>query len=132
MRLLALTRRERQADLERMPAPVGAELTFINGFDDFSDLSQEQKIFAVAILPASLPEADSWKFWRELRLLNPSPEILIYATRATFQLWSGGLDAGGRDVLIEPLSASELQDAVLDAAQAFENVGYSAPWVKVR
>lgn len=122
MRVLALVKSEMQADLERILAPVGAEMTFIDGFDSFRDLSQRQNVFAVAILPARVPESDTWALCGELRLLlTPCPEVLIYATRASFQLWSGVLDAGGRDVLLEPFSANELRDAVIDAAQAFED-----------
>jgi CheY-like chemotaxis protein len=120
MTVLALVKREIRADMERMLGPLGAELTFIDDSDDLSDLSPNQKTFAVAILPASLLQAGTWSVWAELRLLNPRPEMLIYANRASFQLWSGVLDAGCRDVLIEPFSAGELRDAVLDAAKAFE------------
>jgi DNA-binding response OmpR family regulator len=44
---------------------------------------------------------------------------LVYAHTASFQLWSGVLEAGGYDVLVEPFTAEELQGAVLRAAASF-------------
>jgi hypothetical protein len=44
----------------------------------------------------------------------------VYARQATFQLWSGVLESGGYDVLVEPFSDEELQGAVLRAAKSFE------------
>jgi FixJ family two-component response regulator len=35
-------------------------------------------------------------------------------------LWSGVLEAGGYDVIVEPFSDSDLQNAVLRAAKSFE------------
>ena len=55
-----------------------------------------------------------------LALLNPRPELLVYSREASFQLWSGVLESGGCDVIVEPLSDEDLQDAVLRAARSFE------------
>jgi hypothetical protein len=55
-----------------------------------------------------------------LGLLNRLPAILVYAREATFQLWSGVLESGGYDVIVEPISDEELQGAVLRAAKSFE------------
>jgi hypothetical protein len=57
-----------------------------------------------------------------LTLLNARPAILVYAREATFQLWSGVLELGGNDVIVEPFSDSDLQDAVLGAAKSFGKV----------
>jgi DNA-binding response OmpR family regulator len=109
-----------RAAIDRQLALIGIEVTFVNRAADLPAITHAEKVFSVAILPASLPEADTWAFLGELRLLNPRPEILIYANRANFQVWSGVLEAGCRDVLIEPFSGEELRRAVLDAGEAFE------------
>lgn len=60
------------------------------------------------------------KLWGALALLNARPAILVYAREATFQLWSGVLELGGYDVVVEPFSDSDLQNAALRAAKSFE------------
>ncbi len=40
-------------------------------------------------------------------------------TTATFKLWSGVLEMGGYDVIVEPFTEEELQRAVTRAAQSF-------------
>ena len=71
-------------------------------------------------MPAVLPENGWWSLWGEIALLNPRPEILVYAHEATFQLWSGVLEIGGYDVIEEPFAEEKLQDAVNRAAHSFE------------
>ena len=75
--------------------------------------------YHVALLPAALPDSGWWSLWGEMALLNPRPEILVYAQTASFQLWSGVLEVGGYDVIVEPLSDDELQQAVTRAARSF-------------
>jgi hypothetical protein len=53
-------------------------------------------------------------------MLSPKPAILVYAQTATFQLWSGVLEAGGYDVIVEPLTDEKLKDAILRAAETSE------------
>jgi response regulator of citrate/malate metabolism len=72
------------------------------------------------LLPASLPDNSWWALWGEISLLSPRPEVLIYAPAASFRLWSGVLEAGGYDVLIEPFTAEQLEHAVLRAAACFQ------------
>jgi DNA-binding NtrC family response regulator len=96
------------------------DVIFIDRASDVSALAHTGKVFSVAVLPASFPDADIWALWGELALLNPRPEILIYARNANFQVWSGVLEAGGHDVLVEPFSGEELRRAVLHAKKAFE------------
>lgn len=120
MTVLALVRPEMRAAIDRQLALIGTEVMFVDKAADLPAITHAGRVFSVAILPASFPEADTWAFWGELRLLNPRPEILIYANRVNFQVWSGVLEAGCRDVLIEPFSGEELCRAVLDAGKAFE------------
>jgi FixJ family two-component response regulator len=74
----------------------------------------------VALLPATLPDSDWWALWGSISLLNPRPAILVYAQTADFQLWSGVLEAGGYDVIVEPFTDQEIQGAVIRAAASFE------------
>jgi DNA-binding NtrC family response regulator len=120
MRVLAVVRRDMRVAIRHQLGGVGCDVTFIDGASELSALIRAGEVFSVVILPASLPGGEMWAMWGELSLLNPRPEILVYASRANFQIWSGVLEAGGRDVLVEPFSAEELQYAVLDAEKAFE------------
>jgi hypothetical protein len=52
-------------------------------------------------------------------MLRPRPAILVYTQTATFQLWSGVLDAGGYDVIVEPLTDEKLREALLRAAESY-------------
>jgi len=45
---------------------------------------------------------------------------LVYAHTASFQLWSGVLEVGGYDVIVEPFTDEEIQRAVLRAARSFK------------
>ncbi len=42
---------------------------------------------------------------------------LVYARVATFQLWSGVLESGGYDVIVEPLTDEKLRQALLRAGE---------------
>jgi hypothetical protein len=96
-----------------------AELIFAepSGHTDYP--IKEQDVFQVAILPGTLPDTAWWKLGGVLGLLNPRPAILVYAREATFQLWSGVLESGGYDIVVDPFSEEELQGAVLRAAKSF-------------
>ncbi len=76
--------------------------------------------YHVVLLPASMPRPDDWwAIWGDLLMLTPRPAILVYAQTASFQLWSGVLEAGGYDVIVEPLTDEKLREAVLRAAESF-------------
>lgn len=120
MKVLALMQPEMRAGFEQQLAPTDTVVTFISEAAELSALSHTSGNFSVAILPASGPETELSFLLKELRLFDPRPEILIYAAHASFQFWSGLLDAGCRDILLQPFSSGELQRAVLDAANAFE------------
>lgn len=78
-------------------------------------------------ITATFSDADWWELWGTLRLLNRRQAILVYAHEATFQLWSGVLESGGDDVIVEPFSDEELQGAVLRAADSFEERASNGP-----
>ena len=119
-RILAVVPTYRRAEIARQLAPLNANLLFVRHSAEASAAIRENDVFQVALLPASLTDTDWWELWGALALLNARPAILVYAREATFQLWSGVLELGGYDVIVEPFSDEELQRAVLRAAQSFD------------
>jgi hypothetical protein len=119
-RSLAVVPIYRRAEIAHQLAPLNANLIFVRHAADASAVIRENDVFQVALLPASLTDTDWWELWGVWALLNDRPAILVYAREATFQLWSGVLEPGGYDVIVEPSSDSELQHAVLRAAKSFE------------
>ena len=78
--------------------------------------------YQVVLLPESLPNTqDWWTIWGDVAMLRPKPAILVYAHTATFQLWSGVLEAGGYDVIVEPLTDEKLKQALVRAVEALES-----------
>jgi hypothetical protein len=56
-----------------------------------------------------------------LGVLHKRPAILVYTRVVTFQLWSGVLELGGYDVIVEPFSDLEIRNAVRQAAKSFDD-----------
>jgi hypothetical protein len=119
IRVIAMVPIERQGQIRRQLAPLGVTIDFISKTAELSHLALSHTPYHVALLPAALPEEGWWALWGEMALLNPRPEILVYAQTASFQLWSGVLEVGGYDVIVEPLTDDELQGAVTRAARSF-------------
>ena len=119
IRVLAMVPVERQGQIRRQLAPLGVIVDFISKAAELSHLALSHTSYHVALLPAALPDNGWWSLWGEMALLNPRPEILVYAQTASFQLWSGVLEIGGYDVIVEPLNDDELQQAVTRAARSF-------------
>ena len=120
VRILALFPTERQGQIRRQLAPLGVSIDFVDGANALSHLTHGGTVYGVALLPAAISGNGWWSLWGELMLLNPRPEILVYARTASFQLWSGVLEAGGYDVIVEPITEEELQRAVVRAARSFQ------------
>lgn len=120
LRILIVVAPDRQREIARQLSPLNAQILFVGRAGATSEPIREDDVFQVALLPASLSDTDWWELWSVLGLLNRRPAILVYAREATFQLWSGVLESGGYDVIVEPFSGPELQDAVLRAAKNFE------------
>lgn len=119
LRILALVPIEMQELVRRQLTPVGVTIDFISKATELSQLVLGRRSYNVALLPAALPDNGWWSLWGEVALLNPRPEILVYAQAASFRLWSGVLEVGGYDVIVEPFTQEELQRAVLRAAKSF-------------
>jgi|ERR1700678_2279077 hypothetical protein len=120
LRVLIVVAPERRNEIARKLSPLHLQLVFVGHAGTTSEPIREDDVFQVALLPATLSDTDWWELWGVLGLLNRRPAILVYARQATFQLWSGVLESGGYDVLVEPFSDEELQGAVLRAAKSFE------------
>jgi CheY-like chemotaxis protein len=130
MHVLAFLARGRHEEIERQLRPLGGALEFVASAADLSIVARNGRSYEVALLPATLPDADWWTVWGNISLLSPRPAILVYAPTASFQLWSGVLEAGGYDVIVEPFSDVELQEAVLRAADSFEHGALRADGVE--
>ena len=120
LRILAVVPTSRHGEISRQLAALNANVLFVVRSAEATTVIREGDVFQVALLPATLSDTDWWELWGVLALLNPRPALLVYAREATFQLWSGVLELGGYDVIVEPFSDEELQDAVLRAAKSFE------------
>ena len=119
VRLLALAPLQMQGQIRRQLAPLGVTIDFVSKAAEVSHLVLNRARYQVALLPAVLPDNGWWSLWGEITLLNPRPEVLVYAHRASFQLWSGVLEMGGYDLIVEPFTDDELQQAVTRAARSF-------------
>lgn len=120
LRILALVPQGRRHEIGRQLAALQAEVLVIGHSAEAASAVHAEDVFQVALLPGSLSDTDWWELWGLLSLLNPRPALLVYAREASFQLWSGVLESGGYDVILEPFSDEELRDAVFRAAKSFE------------
>ena len=119
VRLLALVPAEMQRRIRGHLASLLVTVDFAERPADFSRCLVGNTSYQVVLLPAALPEGGWWSLWGEIALLDPRPEIVVYAPSASFTLWSGVLEMGGYDVIVEPFTEKELQRAVVHAARSF-------------
>jgi hypothetical protein len=119
LRILLVIPTERRSEITRQLQPLNADLVFADPSGQTEEGIKEDDIFQVAIHPATLNDTAWWKLWGVLGVLHKRPSILVYAREATFELWSGVLESGGYDVIVEPFSDVEIRDAVWQAAENF-------------
>jgi DNA-binding NtrC family response regulator len=119
LRLLVLAPPQLQGQIRRQLAPLDVTIDFVSRAAEVSHLVLNRARYQVALLPAVLPDNGWWSLWGEITLLNPRHEVLVYAHCASFQLWSGVLEMGGYDVIVEPFTDDQLQQAVTRAARSF-------------
>jgi hypothetical protein len=119
LRILVVAPPERRAEIARKLAPLKAELLVVGRLGEAAVAIREDG-FQVALLSGSSSDTDWWELWGVLALLNRRPAILVCAPKATFELWSGVLESGGYDLIVEPFTDEELQSAVLLAAKSFD------------
>jgi DNA-binding NtrC family response regulator len=120
MRVLAVVTDQMRAELLRQLAPLEMTVVCAGRALEVASILSRESAFQVVILPASLPDGESWALWGEICLIDPRPEVLVYSRSATFQLWTGVLDTGGFDVIVHPFSDLEIQNAVLRAVRSFK------------
>lgn len=120
VRMLALVPAEMQAQIRRQLAPIGVTIDFVDRATGLSQFADTRTPYQVALVPAVLPDTGWWSLWAEIGLLDPRPEIVVYSQTSSFRLWSGVLEMGGFDVIVEPFTDRELQGAVLRAARSFK------------
>jgi hypothetical protein len=120
LRMLAVVPPDRRAEIARQLAALKPDILFLERLTEAQFAIRDDDVFQVALLPASLCDTDWWELWGVLALLNPRPAILVYAREVTFLLWSGVLELGGYDVIVDPFSDEGLQNVVLGAAKSFE------------
>jgi hypothetical protein len=120
LRMLAVVPPDRRAEIARQLAALKPDILFLERLTEAQFAIRDDDVFQVALLPASLCDTDWWELWGVLALLNPRPAILVYAREVTFLLWSGVLELGGYDVIVDPFSDEALQNVVLGAAKSFE------------
>lgn len=118
IRVLAIAPAEMQEALRHQIQSFGMTPTVVNSAAHLASHIRAGGEFHVVLLPATLPSTEGWwEIWGDVALLSPKPAVLVYAQSATFELWSGVLEAGGYDVVVEPLTNEKLQEALLRAAQ---------------
>lgn len=121
IRVLAVVSAERQPEIRRQILSFGMDPVLVSPGAHMAPLMRSDDCCQVVLLPAALHNAaDWWTLWGELAMLRPRPVILVYAPSASFQLWSGVLEAGGYDVVVEPLTDDKLRDALLRAAESYD------------
>jgi DNA-binding NtrC family response regulator len=121
LRILAFVPLGRRAEFAERLAASKADIIFVGDSVEAAGLIGEDDLFQVVLLPGNLSDTSWWELWGVLTRLDPIPAILVYTRNPSFQMWSGVLDSGGHDLIVEPFSDEELQDAVLRAAKSFED-----------
>ena len=79
MRVLAVLPEQMQPELLRQLAPLKMTVVCAARALEIARLISQGAVFEVAILPAASSDAEWWALWGELCLIDPRPEILVYA-----------------------------------------------------
>lgn len=121
VRILAVVSSDTEHLIQHQLHSLNISTVFVGNVEQLANSVRSDEVYQVAMLPANLPDGmDWWTIWGELALLSHRPAILVYAHTANFQLWSGVLEAGGYDVVVEPFTHERLKEAILRAAASFE------------
>jgi hypothetical protein len=120
VRILVVISKQLQPELLQQLAPLEMTVVCAERALEVGRLVSQGAVFQVAIFPAASSHTEWWALWGELCQIDPLPEILVYAQTTSFQLWTGVLDMGGFDVIVQPFSDLEIQGAVLRAIQSFK------------
>lgn len=132
LKVLIVLAGELRTEIERQLTPLSLNTYFADSISELNDLLCEGNVFQVALIPARLsPSITWWELWNTLGSSHIKPALLIYAPSADFQLWAGVLDAGGYDLITDPLSPERLRRAIIEAHENFidrEAQGRGKPW----
>ncbi len=122
IRVLAVAAEAMQDKLHQQISSFGMIAVVVTSALDLAPHIRSGEQYHVVLLPATLPNTeDWWAIWGDVMMLRPKPAVLVYAHTATFQLWSGVLEVGGYDVIVEPLTDEKLRDALIRADEAPES-----------
>jgi DNA-binding NtrC family response regulator len=130
IRVLAVATGAMQEKLQRQISSFGMIAVVVTSAIELAPHARTGETYHVVLLPASLPDGDCWTIWGDVAMLNPAPAILVYAHTVTFQLWSGVLEAGGYDVIAEPLTDEKLREALFRAAEGADRTPGEYPETK--
>lgn len=109
-----------QDRLRRQISSFGMAAILVSSAEQLAPGIRAGDEYQVVLLPAALPSTEDWWAIRgDVAMLRPKPAILVYAHSATFQIWSGVLEAGGYDVIVEPLTDEKLKEALVRAAEGW-------------
>jgi DNA-binding NtrC family response regulator len=123
IRVLAIAAAEMQEALQEQISSFGMVPEVVTTAQQLATHIRAGERYQVVLLPATLPNTeDWWAIWGDVAMLRPKPAVLVYAHTATFQLWSGVLEAGGYDVIVEPLTDEKLKEALQRAAEGAEDL----------
>ena len=118
IRVLAVAAGSMREQLHRQITSFGMTPVVVTTAQDLAAHIRTGKSYDVVLLPALLSDSEEWwAVWGDVAMLQPKPAILVYAHAANFQLWSGVLEAGGYDVIVEPLTDEKLMEALIRAAE---------------
>jgi|SRR5271156_384393 len=118
IRVLAVASGAMRQQLHRQISSFGMIPVVVSSASDLATHIRTGTSYQVVLLPSLLSDTeDWWAVWGDVAMLRPKPAILVYAHAANFQLWSGVLEAGGYDVIVEPLTDEKLMEALLRASE---------------
>ncbi len=118
--ILVVAATEMHDKIRRRLSSLGMSPVLVSRAAELGRFVRGREIYKVVLLPAVLPDSDWWAIWGELALLDRKPSILVYAQTASFELWSGVLEAGGYDVIVEPFTDEKLKKAVAHATECYD------------
>jgi FixJ family two-component response regulator len=114
--ILALVPLSMEADMEALPAAVGAGLKRVTSSAEFMEACVETT-YAVVLLPASDFELKQWwSIWGCVYSMERRPAILVYTIHGDFGMWSSLLDAGVYDLIVAPFTEEKLRLSFQEAA----------------
>jgi FixJ family two-component response regulator len=126
--VLALIPYDMQGRMEELERAVSGKLTTRAQTGAFIQCSRDRN-YSVVLVPDSLPTHEWWSVWGQLTTMDPQPSILVYALSSDFPMWSGVLETGGFDVIVAPFAEAKLREAIMLAAEYFEqrSLGEGSP-----